>query len=110
MTLTATERTLRARIGAHALHAKHDSRETTRAARETFLERFEREVDPAAELPLDERRRRAEAARRAYFTRLALSSARSRRRRGIAREKNDRRRVPTLPAARRSAAHVRSSG
>ena len=50
-------------------------RETTRAAREAFLARFIREVDPEGVLPEPERLRRAEAARRAYFARLALRSA-----------------------------------
>ena len=83
MTLTPAQRSLRGRIGAYALHARRDARETTRIAREKFLERFEREVDPAGELPTEERRRRAEAARRAYFTRLALRSARRRSGRGV---------------------------
>lgn len=75
---------LRGRIGAFAQHSRHDVRETTKAARVAFLARFETEVDPKRELPETERRRRAEAARRAYFARLALASAnrRSLRRRG----------------------------
>jgi hypothetical protein len=43
----------------------------TRPARKAFLDRFEREVDPNGELPPDERRRRAEHAKRAYMLRLA---------------------------------------
>lgn len=65
-------RSLRGRIGALTLHATHDPKETTAKARETFLARFEREVDPDGVLPEDERRRRAEYARRAYFARLRL--------------------------------------
>lgn len=64
---------LRGRIGAYRLHATHDPRETMQKARETFLARFEREVDPDGTLPEDERQRRAEYARRAYFARLARS-------------------------------------
>ena len=79
--LTPSERQLRGRVGAYALHAQRDARETTDAARATFLARFEREVDPAGALEPAERTRRAAAARRAYFTRLALSSARARGRR-----------------------------
>lgn len=75
MSLTPTERTLRARLGAYALHAQRDPRETTRNARVKFLERFERQVDPDGELPAAERARRAEAARRAHFSRMALRSA-----------------------------------
>ena len=66
---------LRGRIGAYRLHATHDPRETTRAAREQFLKRFEQEVDPESELPVGERQRRALAARKAYFARLAYRSA-----------------------------------
>ena len=72
------EMALRGRIGAHALHARHDPRTTTEKARAAFLERFEREVDPDGMLPLGERRRRAGHSRRAYFARLALKSARAR--------------------------------
>jgi hypothetical protein len=72
-TFDPTEMALRGRIGAYRLHATHDPRETTQKARETFLARFEREVDPDGTLPEDERRRRAEYARRAYFAQLARS-------------------------------------
>jgi hypothetical protein len=68
-------RSLVARVGAYALHAKHDSRELTRPARAKFNERFAREVDPDGILPPAERERRAEMARKAYFARLALKSA-----------------------------------
>jgi len=44
--MTPAERSLRGRIGAHALHAKYDSRELTASARGAFLDRFERQVDP----------------------------------------------------------------
>jgi len=74
-------KTLAARIGAHSLHAQHDSREITAAARAKFLARFVDEVDPDRVLPEVERLRRAEHARSAYFTRLALQSAKARRKR-----------------------------
>ena len=77
--LTAAERTLRARLGAHAMHAKHDSRETTRAARAASLSRFERQVDPDGILEPAERARRADHARKAFYTGLALKSAQARR-------------------------------
>jgi len=75
----ASLRRLHARAAAYAMHAKHDSRETSRPGREAFLARFEREVDPDGELEPEERARRALAARRAYFTRLAARSAAARR-------------------------------
>ena len=43
--------------------------------------RFEREVDPDGVLPERERAQRAEAARRAYYTELALKSLVARRKR-----------------------------
>jgi hypothetical protein len=79
--MSPSERAMRARLAAFALHAQRDPRETTRAGRAAFAARFEMEVDPDGSLTEPERRRRAEAARRAYFTRLALRSARARRRR-----------------------------
>lgn len=80
-TLTPSERTMRARLAAYTMHSRHDSREITAPARRAFLARFEEEVDPNRRLPSAERQRRAEAARKAYFSRLALKSAQARRRR-----------------------------
>jgi len=74
--LTPTLRSLRASIGAHALHASGGT--NTTAAREAFLSRFDREVDPDGTLSPDERARRAAHARQAYFGKLALASARAR--------------------------------
>jgi hypothetical protein len=74
-----TERILRARLAAHAMHAQHDSRQTSTAGRMAFLQRFEDEVDPDRVLPIEERIRRSRHAQKAHMTRLALASARSRR-------------------------------
>ena len=76
--LTAAQRRLRARMAAYSLHATHDPLDTTRAAREAFMARFERQVDPDGRLPAPERQRRAEAAKKAYFAGLALKSAKAR--------------------------------
>lgn len=70
---------MRARMGAHALHASHDPRKTTEKGRRKFLDRFEKEVDPDGVLAPDERARRAGHARKLYFTRLAYASAKARR-------------------------------
>jgi hypothetical protein len=78
--LSPSERSMRARIAAHANHAKNDSRELTAKARATFRAKFEDEVDPDRVLPPAERARRAEHARKAYYTQLAYKSARARRR------------------------------
>lgn len=80
MPLTATERSQRARIAAHTKWAHEDPVAGTAKARATFLQRFLDEVD-AAHPGLDEleRHRRAEHLKSAYFARLALASARARR-------------------------------
>jgi len=57
------------------MHARYDSREVSQPARDAFMRRFLREVDPDQSLPEEERARRAEYAKKAYFTRLALRSA-----------------------------------
>ncbi len=77
--LSATERSIRGRIGAYSLHAQRDSRETTQAARRAFLSKFLDEVDPNHVLPDAERLRRAAAARSSHFAKLALRSVQARR-------------------------------
>jgi hypothetical protein len=73
---------INARIAAEISWARtHDRSARTRPAREAFLKRFEREVDPDGQLSPDERRRRAEHAKRAYMLRL--------RKRGMAAKKVD---------------------
>lgn len=83
--LDASLRVLRARIGAHALHAQYDSRLITAPAREAARSALDRrllsEIDPGNELPEAERARRLEHARRAHFSKLAFQSAKARRRR-----------------------------
>lgn len=82
MSLTPGERSLRARLAAHTLHASVDSRAHTEPARVAFLARFEHQVDPQGTLSPTERARRAEQARRAYMAGLALKSSKARRARG----------------------------
>jgi hypothetical protein len=53
----------------------HDRTVRTRPARETFLKRFEKEVDPDGTLPPEERQQCAEHAKRAYMLQLAKRSA-----------------------------------
>jgi hypothetical protein len=59
---------MRAGMGAQRQQAVHDPRQTTARARATFLARFERDMDPTGALAPEGRARRAEQARRAYFT------------------------------------------
>lgn len=76
---TAAERSLIGSIGANTSWANTGDRAArTAPAREAFLARFEREVDPDGVLAPAERARRAEHARKAHFARLALASARAR--------------------------------
>jgi hypothetical protein len=77
-TLSPAERSLRARLAAYAMHARHDARRTSANGRAAFLARFEVEVDPDGRLDPEERRRRAEQARRAYFARLSLAAVKAR--------------------------------
>jgi hypothetical protein len=66
-------------MAAHALHARvTDSSAHTTPARKAFLSRFEREADPGGVLEPQERASRAEHAKKAYSTRLALASSEAR--------------------------------
>jgi len=68
------------RIAAEISWSRTENRSArTWPARQKFLQRFEREVDPDAKLPPDERHRRAEHAKRAYMLQLAKRSAAVRR-------------------------------
>lgn len=79
MALSPEERTLRASIAAHEMHARHDGREITARARAAWFAKFLAQVP--ADLPEAERVRRAEHLMRAAMKRLALKSAKARRRR-----------------------------
>lgn len=68
----------RGRIGGYAVGMSHDRRDLTAAGRAAFLASFARSVDPDGLLPPEVRERRARAARKAYFARLAYLSAKSR--------------------------------
>ena len=78
--LSPAQRSLHQRIGAYKSWANTaDPTARTQPGRDKFMARFERAVDPEGVLPDAERRRRAEAAKRAYFLELSLKSARARR-------------------------------
>jgi len=69
------ERYLSASIAAHTRWAMEPDRAAaTIPARDAFAARFENEVDPNRTLTPVERARRAESARKAYFTRLGLAT------------------------------------
>lgn len=91
---------LRGQIGAYRLHATHDRRETTAAARAKFLSRFEVEVDPEGKLSAEERARRASYARRAFFAALAYQRHQAAQKRaGRASTAFERNRAFTAPVA-----------
>lgn len=72
--MTPSERSLRGRIGAYALHASGGT--NTGPARAAFEARWYDGIPE--DLPQAERDRRARAARSLYFARLALASAKAR--------------------------------
>jgi hypothetical protein len=77
--LTPAQRHQRASQAAHAQWAKEpDPTARTAKARQAFLDRFEREVDPLGELDPSERARRASHARKSHMKRLSLASSRAR--------------------------------
>lgn len=78
MALTPEQRSIRARIAAHARWSKEDPAPTIARAQAGLMDKFRRQVDPNNELPAAERERRAESARRAHMQRLALASSKAR--------------------------------
>lgn len=75
-----SDRILIARLAAHVRWSRAEDRTAaTSAARTAAMDRFERQVDPDGILAPEERARRAESARKAYFIKLALKSAQARR-------------------------------
>lgn len=80
----------RGRLGGYSKAAKYPPAELTAAARQAFAAKFLIEVD-AATPSLDdaERQRRAELLRKAYFARLALTSAKARRQRAEAKRRRE---------------------
>ncbi len=84
MTLSARMARL-GRAGGLRTRSLRDPVDYTRKARASFLARFEAEVDPHRLLSELERLRRAEAARRLFFVRLAHKSAERRAKRSRSR-------------------------
>lgn len=68
------------RIGAYEMWSRTGDRTArTAKARAAAEDRFEKLVDPEGKLTAAERAKRAEAARKAHFQRMALLSAKARR-------------------------------
>jgi hypothetical protein len=80
-----TERALRARAAAYTKWAHTDDRQAATApARAAARSRFEQVVDPDGRLTPEERTRRADMARRAFYADMARKSAAARRKRKAA--------------------------
>lgn len=75
--LSPSERVLRARRAAYALHSRGGT--STKAGTAAFLARFEREVDPDGVLDPEERARRAAFAKKGYMNALSLRASKARR-------------------------------
>ena len=85
--MSSSERRMAAQAAAHTSWAHTPDRNArTAKARAALMAKFELEVDPTGVLPPQERAKRAESARKAYFLRLALTSARARRARTVVAE------------------------
>lgn len=77
-------RSQRGRLGAYTSWAMTEDRAArTLPARRAMLDRFEKEVDPEGKLTTQERAKRAEFARKAYYQGLAMKSAAARQRRKL---------------------------
>jgi membrane-bound lytic murein transglycosylase B len=79
MALTPELRSLRGSIAAHTSWANTTDRTArTAKARQAALDRFERQVDPEGVLRPEDRAKRAESARRAFYQQMAYKSAKVR--------------------------------
>lgn len=77
--LSPEQRVIQARAAAYQSWANtSDWQERTSPARQGFMARFIRQVDPDGLLRAEERQRRAQAAMHSYMCQLALKSSRSR--------------------------------
>lgn len=86
MSTTSNERSLQGKLAAHTSWAQTENRSArTLPARQKFYESFERKVDPEGRMSPADRAKAAESARKAFYTQMALKSAKARRRRGSAR-------------------------
>lgn len=83
--LTPEQRRLRASIAAHMKWASTSSRKAATAkARQAFADSFEHQVDPDRKLTPEERARRANNARSAFYKQMAYRSAQAKQERRAA--------------------------
>lgn len=82
MAETPKQRSMRARAAAYTSWSRTEDRSTrTAKGRKASMDRFDRQVDPHGTLTPQDRAKRADAARRAYYTELARKSSIERARR-----------------------------
>ena len=98
--MSASARSLAAKVGAYTRAALYDGKEVTARARSTFRDSFLTAVDPEGLLDPSERERRAEALRRAHYARLALKrwKTESKKKSAAAATRNAQREEPHVPA------------
>ena len=77
--LSPGERSLRSRLAAYTRWSREDPHEAMSKVREKGEKHWLDQVDPDRELPEEERYRRVEAAKKAHYTRLSLTSVQARR-------------------------------
>jgi hypothetical protein len=108
LALTPEQAHLRGKHAALIRWSREDPTEQAYRGQAGLMARFEKEVDPDGTLSPAERRRRAEAARRAHMALLSLKSSRAR---GRAKEATDaaRRAKAAAEAARRAQAEAEAA-
>lgn len=80
MTMTPTERAMRAQIAAHTRWAHTGDRtQATAPARNGLRAKYERQADPDGTLPPEERARRTDHLLQAHYARMRLAKAKARR-------------------------------
>lgn len=84
--LTPEQRTLRAKLAAHASHKNHSGSDRVKAANDARFQKYVDQVDPHRKLPEAERLRRAKQAEKEEMTRLAFLSSKARSQRAKAGE------------------------
>ena len=85
MAATPADRSIAGQIAAAAKWAQTpDYSAATAPARAAFNDKFEREVDPHGVLPIEQRQKMAEHARRLHFLRMAQKSVQARKARDLA--------------------------
>ena len=76
--MSESELSMLGRLGAHSMHAKHDSKRTSEPGRLAFLNSFEKQAIPTGH-SIRKSEHVVPSTQEAHFTRLAMLSAQKRR-------------------------------